>query len=65
MRANAEFRAAFSTTKESLDRIFSRQARLEHTVRKLIRQTVHWVQRLADNPARLYWPETLRAGQMN
>lgn len=45
MRANAEFRAAFSTTKESLYRIFSRQARLEHTVRKLIRQTVYWVQR--------------------
>lgn len=45
MRAYAEFNIAFTTTKESLDRIFSRHARLEHRVRGFFRQTARWLRR--------------------
>ena len=45
MRAYAEFRATFRTTKEGLGRIFSRHAGFERTVRGFLRQTAHWFRR--------------------
>ena len=44
-RAYTEFRIAFTTTKESLDRIFSRHIYLEHRVRGFFRQAARWLRR--------------------
>ena len=44
-RVYTEFRIAFTTTKESLDRIFSRHAPLERRIRGFFRQTARWLRR--------------------